>query len=253
MRFGVCIGSDAQKIAIAKKSGFDYVESAFEMLASAPSQIFTDFQDELKKNQIPCESVNCFLPGSLKVVGPQVDRQAVYEYVRRGMENGENLGVKTVVFGSGGARSIPDGFAYDTAIRQIVTFLKEIAGPLAAEHGITVTIEPLCDCNVITTVKEGAIIAALTDHPNVKSLGDLYHMEKVGDTCKDVLAVKGVLKHAHIAQPSGRVYPSRGDGYDYRPFVHALEEIGCPRCSLEAGNKDFSAESKEAMEVFRTL
>ena len=47
----------------------------------------------------------------------------------------------------------------------IVDFLKEIAGPLAASHGITVTIEPLCDCNVITTVKEGAILAAMADMP----------------------------------------------------------------------------------------
>lgn len=253
MRFGICIGGDFLKIAPAKRCGYDYVESAFEMLANAPSQQFSDFADELKKNDIPCESVNCFLPGSLKVVGPQVDHDALHDYVKRGMENGERLGVKTVVFGSGGARSIPEGFPYAQAIRQLVTFLKEIAGPLAAGHGITLTIEPLCDCNVITTVKEGAILAAMADMPSVRSLGDLYHMEKVGDTCEDVLALKGMLKHAHIAEPSQRIYPTLNDAFDYRPFVRALEEIGCPRCSLEARNNDFEKEAKAAMDVFRSL
>ena len=78
-------------------------------------------------------------------------------------------------------------------------------------------------------------------------------MEKVGDTCEDVLALRGVLMHAHIAEPSNRVYPAPGDAFDYGPFVRALQQIGCPRCSLEARYSDFNADAKVAITVFRSL
>ena len=73
MRYGVCIGAESQKIAAAKACGYDYVESAFELLAAAPAEKLSEFAAELKRQNIPCESVNGFLPGSLKLVGSEVD------------------------------------------------------------------------------------------------------------------------------------------------------------------------------------
>ncbi len=253
MRFGVCIGGDIPHISIAKECGFDYVESSFGLLAADPKEKFDAFCEELKKNEITCESVNCFLPGNLNVVGENVDLDAVAAYVKKGMENGETMGVKTVVFGSGGARRIPDGFPYEQAIRQLRTFLKQVAAPLAAAHGIMIVMEPLNDANSIKTVKEGAILAALADEPNVACLIDLYHMFKVGDTVEDILQLKGFLKHAHFAEPTKRAYPTFEDTYDYRPFIRALEEAGCPRCSLEAGCKNFSQEAKIAAMVMKQI
>ena len=251
MRFGVCIGGDCGKISVAKQCGFDYVESAFSLLAADPKEQFDSFLAELKKNEMTCESVNCFLPGNLNVVGENVDLDAVSAYVKLGMENGEKLGVKTVVFGSGGARKIPENFPYDRAMRQLLVFLKQVAGPLAAEHGITVVIEPLKkgDTNSINTVREGAILAAVADQKNVAALIDLYHMVAMGDTVDDILQLNGFLQHAHIAEPYKRRYPTFEDSYDYKPFVNALETVGCPRCSLEAGCDDFPTEAKIAADV----
>lgn len=253
MRYGVCIGGDIPRIRLAKQSGFDYVESGFGVLVSDPEEKQNEFIAALRRENIPCESVNCFLPGNLKVVGPEVNEDALYAYVKKGMEAGERFGVKTVVFGSGGARRIPDGFPYNEAIRQIGSFLSQIAGPLAAEHGMTVVIEPLCDCNVIKTVKEGAVIASFVNHPNVRLLVDLYHMIPMGDTLDDLKQMRGLLKHSHIAEPSRRVYPTFEDGYDYGSFVRVLDAVGCERCSLEAGCGDFERESAVAMQVFRSL
>lgn len=255
MKFGVCIGGECEKIAIAKKCGFDYVESAFGLLAADPREKYDAFLNELKKYDFTCESVNCFLPGNLNVVGENVDLDAVAAYVKKGMENGEKMGVKTVVFGSGGARRIPDGFAYDRAIRQLIVFLKQVAGPIASEHGINVVIEPLRsrDTNVINTVKEGAMLAAAADHPNVWGLVDLYHMYAENDTVEDVLQLRGVIRHAHIAEPVKRVYPTFDDEYDYHPFLDTLEAVGCPRCSLEAGYADFAVDAGIAAKMLKRL
>ena len=251
MRLGVCIGDNAAEIRIAKESGFDYVESGFSMLADKNGEKREAFAAELKKREFTCESVNCFIPGSLPVVGPCVDEDALYAYVSRGMTNGEALGVKTVVFGSGGARAIPNGYDFAAAVRQLAVFLRQIAGPLAQEHGIRIAVEPLCDCNVINTVKEAAMLAAMADHPAVMALGDLYHMAAVHDAPENLLLLKGILWHTHIAEPTKRVYPSPTDGCDYKPFLSALEEAGCPRCSVEARCSDFAVDAPLAVKALR--
>jgi len=256
MRYGICIGGDAGKIAVAKALGYDYVESGFSLLANEDeADNYREFKKQLIANDMPCESVNCFMPGHLKVTGENVDYKAVSEYVERGMKKGADIGVKTVVFGSAGSRNIPENYPYDKAIRQLIYFLSEICSPICAKYGIRVVIEPLSskDTNVIHTVLEGGILISAVGKDNIGALGDLYHMANEGDGPEDIKTLKGVLWHAHIAEPSKRVYPASADEYDYKSFVDALEYTGCPRCSLEAGCSDFSADAKKAIEVFRSL
>ena len=255
MKFGVCVGGDAGRIAIAKQVGFDYVESGFSVPAEDDEADYRRFCDELKKNDIPCLSVNCFLPSSLKVTGETVDYAALREYVGRGMPRAAAMGVKKVVFGSGGARNLPKGYPFAKGITDLVYFLREIVSPIAAENGITVVIEPLSpkDTNIIQSVKEGAFLASAVNRENICLLADLYHMCNASDTPEDIVAMKGLLRHAHIAEPSKRRYPAPGDAYDYKPFIDALGVAGCDTCSLEAGCSDFASEAAKAIEVFRSL
>ncbi|MCH5198859.1 MAG: sugar phosphate isomerase/epimerase [Oscillospiraceae bacterium] len=255
MRFGICIGGDAEKIAVVKKLGYDYVETSFSLLANESEAEFTEFKKELAKNNITCESVNRFLPETLKVTGDEVDYKAVTEYIERGMKRGADLGVKTVVFGSSGARNTPEGYPYDKAIRQLIFFLREICSPICAKYGLRVVIEPLSakDTNIIHTVLEGGILISAVNKDNIGALGDLYHMYNAGDGADEIKTLKGVLWHAHIAEPTKRFYPSKSDTYDYKAFVDALEYAGCTRCSLEAGYTDFEEDAKKAIEVFKSL
>ena len=103
MKFGFCIGGDANEIRLAELAGADYVETAFDMLARDDGAEYDAFAAVLKESAIPCESANCFIPGSLKLTGETVDEDALRRYVGRGMERGAAIGLKTVVFGSGGA------------------------------------------------------------------------------------------------------------------------------------------------------
>ncbi|MBQ6419995.1 MAG: sugar phosphate isomerase/epimerase [Clostridia bacterium] len=249
MRYGVCTG-DPAGVATAAKLGFDYVEAGFAKFAEAGEDLAV-FRKALAEYQIPCESANCFIPGSLKITGPDADPKALAAYIGKGMYNAAATGLKTVVFGSGGARQIPAGFPYDQAIRQIITFLRDIVEPVAAKYDITVVVEPLCDCNVIRSVREGAAIAAAADAGHVRLLGDLFHMAKMGDTHEDILAVGAMLRHAHIAEPTKRVFPAPGDGFDYKPFLQALEAVGCPRCSVEARTDNFEADASAALKVLK--
>ncbi|MBR3768401.1 MAG: sugar phosphate isomerase/epimerase [Clostridia bacterium] len=261
MRFGVCVGIDQkEKVKIAAECGFDYIESGFQMFAAAAEEELTLWEETSKEYSIKCEAVNCFLPGSLKVTGENVDYDALRDFVERGMKNCARLGVKIVVFGSSGARNIPEGFSFAEGFRQLGYFLREIASPSAAKYGITVVTEPLCtdETNIINTVNEGVMLSVFAGKDNIKGLADLYHMTKCGDTAENIINLKGSIAHGHISNPEGigdkkRIYPASVDEYDYKSFVDALEKCGCERCSVEAACFDFAVDAPKAIKLLRSL
>lgn len=261
MRFGVCCGiDDVKKVKIAVDCGYDYLECGFQMFANATEEQLSEWEETEKKYGIFSEAVNCFMPDSLRVTGENVDYDAIREFVARGMKNSARMGVKVVVFGSSGARNIPEGYSYAKGISQMGYFLREIASPEAEKYGITVVTEPLCtaESNLINTVKEGVMLAVLADRPNIKGLADLYHMKKCGDTSEDLRMVSDSIYHAHISNPNGkddkkRIYPVSVDEYDYKSFLDALREGGCERCSIEANVIDFSVDAPAAIKLLRSL
>lgn len=255
MKIGVCGGFD--RIAIAAECGFDYIEVNFRSLAVSSEEEYQKFLSELKKNNIACEAANCFMPGDMKITGDNVDYSAIKEYLSVGYKRAAEVGIKVVVFGSGAARNIPEGYSYKNGVNDIVKFVREYAGPMAAEYGIEFVFEPLCkaESNIINTIKEGAMLASAIDLSNVGTLGDLYHMYIEGDTYDDVRELKGILRHAHMSNPVSdnpdikRIYMTENDSFDYEGFFDALKYIGCERVSIEAATDDFAADAREAIKV----
>lgn len=261
MKYGICVGiNQLDRIKIAAECGFDYVEAGFAALTQADDAAYAAFKQALTDNNISCEAANGFLPGTLRVTGDNVDSDAVRAFVEKGMQRAKEVGIQVVVFGSSGARNLDENTSYYKGIQQLIAFLREIAGPVAAKYGVRIAVEPLCpqESNIINGVKEGVILAAAADQENVGGLGDLYHMAIIGDNGDDIRAVKGNLYHTHIASPglnSGkrRWYPADPAEYDYKDFLDAVEYAGCPRCSVEAGCDDFAVEAPKALAVLRSV
>jgi len=255
MKFGVCVGTDAEKIKVLKDTGFDYVETNLTDIATISEEDFEAFLLALKTIDIPCEASNCFIPGEYKLVGKDIDYEKISAYVSKALSRASRAGIKSAVFGSGGARRVPEGVSRADAHKQITYFLKEIVSPEAAKYGIRIAIEPLNkqECNCLNSVHEGVAIAKVTGCDNIKTLADLYHVYLENDKMEDIAALKGEIIHAHIANPVGRCYPAPGDGFDYASFINALKAAGCERCSVEAGTKDFGNEAQKALAVLRTI
>lgn len=255
MRFGACVGMEFDRIKYVKEYGFDYVESCFHALTDATQEEYQALCDEIKKYDISCEVVNCFLPGRLPLCGDNVDYDALKEYIEKGFSRGKPIGLKKVVFGSGGARKIPDNYSFEKSVNQLLYFLKEVLAPICEKYQVTVVIEPLqlCDSNIINTVKEGATLAALANCKYIKGLSDLFHMEVMHDKVDNIKLLKGSIKHAHIAEPKKRVYPLSKDEYDYKAYLDVLEEAGCDTCSIEANTDDYVNDAKIAIDMLRSL
>lgn len=262
MRYGVSFSLEGpQQVKMAKEAGFDYVECGFGTLSRADSAMVDAYAQALKENEICCEAANCFIPGDLPIIGTDFARQEMRDYIENGFRRGAAIGLKTVVFGSGGARRVPDGVSFGEGFRQLGAFLREVVSPLAAAYGMTVVIEPLRknESNIIHTLDEGVMLAALADRENIACLADVYHMWGAGETFDDIRRMRGCIVHGHISNPetpipeAKRTFPLRKDEFDYAGFVAALEDAGCTRCSIEARAYDFPTEILQAGKVLRSI
>lgn len=248
MKFGVCQEPRfAPALAVA---GFDYIEVNVQshLMPSAPESDFAPMADILKSLPIPPYAANCFLPGNLKVTGPNVDWHAVQKYVGVAMARAERVGMQIIVFGSGGARGVPDGFSFDEATSQLAQF-GQIAGSIAAEHGVTVVIEPLNrgECNILTSVPEGASLAKKVNLPRFQLLVDAYHWARENEPVSNITDHGALIKHAHLATYPTRKAPGLEET-DFTPFYKALKSINYSGgLSIEGGWGDIEKDAPAAL------
>ncbi len=253
MLFGVCGGPEMARVA--KECGYDYFEMSVGDLLH-PREEVRVFQEALARARsvgLPCPAANVFIPADLKITGPAVDTPALHQYVSTALERAQQAGVEVIVFGSGGARRIPDGFDPCRAWDQLVQFCQWM-GPVAQRYGVTIAIEPLnkSETNIITTVGEGADLARQAGHPNIRLLVDGYHWAKDSDTLEGILDSALLLAHAHVATVDGRRPPRPGD--DCAPFFAALKQAGYNgRVSIEGNISDPAEELPVALEVMKNI
>jgi D-psicose/D-tagatose/L-ribulose 3-epimerase len=252
VQVGYCVG--LKGLETAKAAGFDYVEVGVTEIAALSDADFDAALERVKQVGIPTPNANLFLPPSIRLTGPQpTDPEEQMAYVRKAFARLNRLGVKIVCFGSGGARRIPDGFPKEEAVKQLVAFGKRIA-PEARANGITVVIEPLRvqETNIINTAAEGLALVNAVSDPNFELLIDFYHLASEKEDPAIIVQAGEHLRHLHMANPQGRVFPLNWDEFDYAPFFANLRRIGyAGRISIEASSRDVPTEGPRAIALLR--
>ncbi len=241
IRLGVCAEPKSETISIVEQAGFDYMECAFSWLHALSEEEYQALLARMKHSRIQVEASNGMLPGEVRVVGPEADENVIRAYLEKAFCRGHELGVKTVVFGSGAARRVPDGFDQAEAWRQIARYLT-IANEYGEKYDIDIAIEPLrrAECNIMNLVTEGTLMSALLNLPRVGVLGDIHHMNCGAEPLSALTQAGKLLKHIHVSctlgNEGGRYWPAPGDGYDYSELFRVLRESGYEgRVSIEAG------------------
>lgn len=133
-----------------------------------------------------------------------------------------------MVFGSGGARKLPEDWPVETGRRQFVEAAR-LAGEIAAKHDMTIALEPLVRraCNFFNRTDQGAEFVDLIDHPRVKLLTDLYHIAWEGESFEHMVDAGAKLAHIHLATPClAATGDDGGPGYDFELFLATLARAG---------------------------
>lgn len=221
------ISAKLEKAAMVKAAGAQFLTLgvADVLMPDKPEAEFEKSLERLKAAPLPVLACNSFIrPAHLRCVGPDANHDLVLEWSETTFRRMKQTGGKFIVFGSGGARKIPEGWTKEKADGQFVALLKRM-GPLAEAHGITVTVEQLqaAECNYINRIGEAAELLRAVAHPKIRLLADLFHMAKMDDTPADLKAAMDLVVHVEIAEKKSRTAPGiHGD--DFRPFFRVLRE-----------------------------
>ena len=240
-------------IEAAKAAGFDYAELSTTEVAGLSDADFEAAAARLQRIGLPVPAANLFLPPALKVTGPAIDREQQMAYVRKAFARLARLGTQIVVFGSGPARRVTDGFPKDEAFRQLVDFGRRIA-PEARARGITVTIEPQRheETNIIYSAADGLELVNAIDDPNFQLMIDFYHLASEKEDPAIVIRAGAHIRHLHTANPDGRVFPRTWEEFAYAPFFAALRQIGYDkRISVEASTKNLPVDAPMSIALLR--
>ena len=178
-----------------------------------------------KNLKTPVHAVNLFIPGDLKLVGPAVDEKAILEYVETVMKRLTQTNTRMIVWGSGGARRVPEGFDKKVATQQFINIAKKVAA-VAQKYQIVIALENLnsTETNFINTVKEALYIVKKVNHPNLRLNVDIYHMLKEGEAPAIIAKTKKYLVHVEIAEKDSRTAPGVA-GTDFRPYLRELQKV----------------------------
>lgn len=237
---------------IMKNAGYSYVEEGVNGFL-VPAKSNDEFEKILAKTTnypLPIDICNGFIPADLKCVGPNVEQLQILNYMEIVFKRAKKAGVEMIVFGSGGSRSIPDGFSRDIAHQQFVDLCKKMV-PIAKKYNVTVVLEPLNsqECNFINSVAEGGEIVKEVNHRNFRLLADFYHMKMDNESPNNIIKYGGLIKHIHIAEKEKRSVPGMYNE-DFRPYFEALKKINyAGKISIEARWIDFNAQAPIAIKI----
>jgi sugar phosphate isomerase/epimerase len=226
MRIGIC--TEIKNAGMAGKAGYEYLEASCSKLMSMTDGEYAEGVQMVRDAGLAVEHLNDMIPAAFRLTGPDADLPPVREYLGRLMERIDRLEVKSICFGSGAARRVPNQFPQEAALEQLAGFLR-FAGDIVAPKGIVITIEALrpAETNIIHSISEALSLALRTRHPQVRVLADWYHMAEQKESTLGMLQTGSWLRHCHIARPAGRAYPGHADGAEeYAPFFRALQALG---------------------------
>jgi sugar phosphate isomerase/epimerase len=239
---------------ILAAAGYSFVEENVKgfLAPLEPDSVFEQKLALLKESKLPVEACNSFLPGNLKCVGPAPLHEDILKFGETAFRRAQQAGVKTIVFGSGGARSIPEGFSRDEAKQQFISLCKQMA-PFAKKYGVFISLEPLNtkECNFINSVAEAGEIVQTVNHENFRLLADIYHMLMENESPANITKYGHLLYHTHIAEKTGRTAPGVNND-DFTPYFKALKEVKYEgRMAIECSWKSLDEQAANSLKVMR--
>jgi sugar phosphate isomerase/epimerase len=249
MRFGIC--SNIQRAAQVRWTGADFLEESVQgLLQGLMSEAEWRGGELVHGAPLPILAANMLVPAELKIVGPSVDFDKLQTYLARVGARARQVGIKLLVFGSGGARNVPDGFERDRAEAQIVAFAK-MAAEVCLRNEIVLAVEPLNrkECNIINTLAEAMTYVKAVNHRAFRCLLDTYHFWVENEPLENIEPALASIAHVHVADKIDRVAPGESGSADYRPIFHLLKRGKyAGAISVEAlGFNDFESAGKRVI------
>jgi sugar phosphate isomerase/epimerase len=225
----IIVAQDMSRDSLMKAAGYKWFVDAISSHFSPRAVKEDAWPAKLKQiNALSTKlyAVNIFLPGNLKVVGHDVNEEAIQAYADTVFRRVNAAGVRMIIWGSAGSRRVPEGFDHATAKAQFISIAKKLAAQ-ARRYEIQLVLESLnhTETNFINRVSEIIEIAEKVNEPNFRICVDIYHMLMEDEGPDIILKTGKYLVHCDIAEKVGRTPPGT-NGDDFTPYLRALKAVG---------------------------
>ncbi len=234
--------------------GYDYVELSLRDVAALQEADFRALGRRLEASGLRSEACNNFFPPERRITGPSVDFPALALYTEKALSRAKDIGAEVVVFGSSGARNVPEGFPMDRARDQIVEASKMIADT-ASRFDILVAIEyhNRGEANVLTSMEEAMALQKAVSAKHLRLLSDYYHFALEREPLSVIEKAGGDIVHLHFADPVRRRFPTEPKE-EFRAFFRTLALVPYGgRLSIEAFTDDFRSDAERSLSVLRSI
>lgn len=207
--------------------GFDYLEIPLTRVAELTDGEFEELLAYFEAAGIRVEAMYDMLPQTLRVNGNSVRAGGHHEYLTRAFSRAQRLGVEIIAFDAAKSRQVPPTFDFALARRQTGNFLRIVQGH-ASQFDVKIAIQNIryTDCNLINTVSEAALMAALLQQSRIGVLADTVHMAYQQEPLDSLIRCGSELMHVHTGNGVTRALPKAGDGEDYVKLFRTLAKMG---------------------------
>lgn len=262
LRYGVASFGSVNPLPAVKtiaSLGFDYIEPGLSQTVALTPDALASARANVTGAMIHVETMNWFMPGTdIKLTGPEVDGNKIREYLEKSLALAESFGAKVIVFGSPGARTVPEGFPKEKAWEQLKEFLRTCGDVIQSRrYGMVIGIEALRkpETNIVNSVAEALKLAREVNHPKIRIIVDFYHLAFEHEDPAVILDARDMIVHTQIADPKERTFPMAGaDEQLYAPFFKNLQAIGYRgRISIEANSNDLEKDARASLAFLKML
>ncbi len=229
-------------------AGYDFAEATVGLVMNISDE---DFEKVVSEN-VKVKICNSFIPSNLKIVE---DKPELWERIEKSLWRLNRLSTEIVVFGSGGARTIPEDMPYEEGFEKIEKFLIK-CNELAKKYNIIIALEPLNhkESNFIPTVRSAYDLAEKLNLSNVKILADIYHMYVENEEFSVIPETIDRICHTHINNPLTRTCPTLEDNEVIEAFAKALTSVNYDKTvTIESSFGNFLPEIKDAIVYLRKV
>lgn len=253
LELGVCTGPPGEEgAALLLEAGCDYYEpTVASALMAEERDAFEQRLERWAAGGLAPKSANVLLPGDLRIVGEDVDEARVEAYLTEAFRRADVLGIERVVFGSGTARNVPEGFPREDAYRQLKATLRVASDAAGARTKVCLEHLRRAETNIVNSLAEAGEIVHELDLDNLALVVDAYHLAEEEEDVAVVREVADKVAHVHVCGPN-RKPPGPADEQRLAALFAELQAIGFSgRCSIEASFSDLAAEAPAALASVR--
>lgn len=234
MQYGYCTGFSTDPhfklgldlLPMIRRLGFDYVEFPLMNFQDMSEDEFAAIVGDVERNNLSCPVACNFFPGSVRLVGKDLNKGLIASYLDEILPKLDRLGIRKIILGSGPARTFGPDQTREEAFEQFCDVLRTVILPRTKKFGMTVCIEPFerTYCNLIISVLEGLELVEAIGDDGLELMVDLYHMLSNGEPLDELEQCFSHIRHVHIAGPDRRV-PEESDSYIFRA-LEILKKLG---------------------------